>query len=229
MKTTNTLRVVSVAAVMLAGSCASPSNSYKEETVFADGAANHPIAVAPSYQSLKVAFAGPGAEISPDDDLRLASFVSGYFEKGNGSLTITVPRGPNSTETINYFAARLERMGVPSSRLMVGTHDEAGGDARVELGFVAYVAHTDACGNWTEDADATTDNLPMPDFGCAVQHNVAAMVADPRDLVTPRDMSPADAARRATIIKQYETGQTTAAQKTQDQSGAVSSVGGTGP
>ena len=229
MKTVTAFRVLSVVAVTFAGSCASPSNSYKEETVFADGAANHPITVAPGYRSLKVAYAGQGADISPAEELELASFVSGYLEKGNGSLTISAPRGPGSNEAINFFAAHLERMGVPSSRLMVGTHDVAGGDARVELGYVAYSAHTDACGDWSQDADATADNLPMPDFGCAVQHNVAAMVADPRDLVTPRDMSPADAARRATIIKQYETGQTTAAQKTQDQSGAVSSVGGTGP
>jgi pilus assembly protein CpaD len=68
----------------------------------------------------------------------------------------------------------------------------------------------------------------MPDFGCSVQQNIAAMVADPKDLVAPREMGPGDAVRRATLVKQYETGAVTAAAKSQDQSGAVSTVGTSG-
>jgi pilus assembly protein CpaD len=57
-----------------------------------------------------------------------------------------------------------------------------------------------------------------------VQHNIAAMVADPRDLVAPRPMGDADAKRRETVMTQYQLGLPTASQKTQDQSGKVSDV-----
>ena len=89
----------------------------------------------------------------------------------------------------------LVQMGVPRSRILVGTHDSANGGTRVEIGYIAYGARTDACGNWSEDASDTAQNVPMPDFGCSVQHNVAAMVADPRDLAAPRGMGPSDATR----------------------------------
>jgi pilus assembly protein CpaD len=119
-------------------------------------------------------------------------------------------------------------MGVPRSHLLVGTHDATGDYGQVEIGYVTYTAHTNPCGNWSQDADDTGANLPLPDFGCSVEQNIAAMVADPKDLVAPRDMGPGDAVRRATLTKQYETGAVTAATKSQDQSGAVSTVGSSG-
>jgi pilus assembly protein CpaD len=228
MRTNIAMLTVSLAAIMLAGSCAEPSNFTVDPAVYADGAVNHPITVDPSYRSLKLSYAGSLETMSTDDSAQLTAFVSDYLSDGNGALTVSAPRGSDSQEAIQGIAERLAAMGVPRSRILVGTHDVSGNDARVELGFVAYAAHTTPCGNWSQDADDTGANLPMPDFGCAVQHNIAAMVANPKDLVTPRPMGKSDAVRRATLTKQYETGQTTAAQKTQDQSGAVSSVGGSG-
>ncbi len=226
MRTINPLHIVSLAAFLLAGSCAEPRGDVVDPAVYADGAANHPITVAPSYRTLKVAFAGPADGLSADDAAQLARFVSGYLAGGNGALSVTVPAGPRSSEAIRYVGARIVAMGVPSSRLLVGTRDAAGNDEGVEIGYIAYAAQTVPCRNWSQDADQTENNLPMPDFGCSVQHNIAAMVADPRDLVEPRDMGPSDAARRATITKQYETGAVTAATKSQQQSGAVSQVAG---
>jgi pilus assembly protein CpaD len=52
-----------------------------------------------------------------------------------------------------------------------------------------------------------------------VQQNIAAMVADPRDLMAPRPMAPMDANRRATVLEHYEKGEVTqATKKTSDQS-----------
>ncbi|MGD0190256.1 MAG: CpaD family pilus assembly protein [Rhizomicrobium sp.] len=228
MKTNIATLAMSFAAVMLAGSCAESSNFTVDPAVYADGAANHPITVEPNYRSLKLSYAGSLDSMSTDDSAQLTAFVSDYLSDANGALTVSAPRGSDSQDAIKGIAERLVALGVPRSHILVGTHDVAGNDGRIELGFVAYAAHTAPCGNWSQDADDTAANLPMPDFGCAVQHNIAAMVANPRDLVTPRPLGQSDAVRRATLTKQYETGQTTAAQKTQDQSGAVSAVGGSG-
>jgi pilus assembly protein CpaD len=227
MRTRTPLHVMSLGAVLFAGSCAEPSPFVVNPAVYADGSANHPITVAPGYRSLKVAFAGSNG-LSVGDSDQLIHFVSAYLASGNGALSISAPNGPQSSEAIRYIGERVVAMGVPRSRLLVGTHDAAGEYGQVEIGYVTYVAHTDACGNWSQDADDTGANLPLPDFGCAVQQNIAAMVADPKDLVEPRDMGPADAARRTTLTKQYETGAVTAAVKSQDQSGVVSTVGTSG-
>ena len=78
----------------------------------------------------------------------------------------------------------------------------------------AIQASTEACGDWSEDLAFTVENQTPKNFGCAVQHNIAAMVADPRDLLGPRADRTGDATRRATVIGNYEKGKPTAANKT---------------
>jgi pilus assembly protein CpaD len=50
------------------------------------------------------------------------------------------------------------------------------------------------------------------------------MVADPRDLVAPRGQDAADAQRRMTVLDKYRKGESTPADTTAAQSGAVSEV-----
>ncbi len=225
MRTTNFLCAALLGGVLfIASSCGTPP--APNDPVFADGAANHPIAVEPSYRSIKVAV--DGERIAPADEATFSGFVSDYVNDGNGAIGITAPREAYSQSAVEDLTERLVRMGVPRSRILVGTRDSSGYDTRIELSYLTYAAHTDACANWSRDADETADNLPLPDFGCAVQHNIAAMVADPRDLVEPRPLGPVDATRRQTIVQTYEKGAVTAAQKTQEQQGNISDVGSGG-
>jgi len=216
------LQALSVAAVLLAGSCAAPSN---DGTVFEDGLRNHPITVSPHYETVRVAFSDASAGLSPEDGTRLAGFVEDYLSRGDGAISVSAPTGPDSSAALSYFGEQLAHMGVPRSRILVGTHEPSNGDTRVEIGYIVYDAKTDPCGNWTQDAGDTGANLPLPDFGCSVQHNLAAMVSDPRDLIAPRGMGPGDATRRETVVNTYEKAQATASQKSQDQNANLSSVG----
>jgi pilus assembly protein CpaD len=216
------LRIASLAAVLAAGSCAAPINDGTG--LSQDGAANHPIAVEPTYQSLKLPFAAPAAGLMPDDAARFAAFVNAFLSTGNGAISIAAPAGPDATQAIAYFGERLAQLGVPRTRILVGTRSDAGSDSRVELGYIGYAAHTDACGDWSKSLGDTSDNGTPPNFGCAVQHNIAAMVADPRDLVALRGSDAADATRRTGVVDAYEKGKSTPAEKTQDQSGTVSDV-----
>ena len=213
--------IMALAAVLVAGSCAT-SSYVANPAVYADGTVNHPISVEPGYRSIRISAPLSGGRLSTDESAQLAMFVADFLSGGNGALTVSVPAGADSSETIGLVGEKLVAMGVPRSRILVGTAAEAGG--HIEIGYVAYAAHTAPCGNWTQDANDTDENLPMPDFGCSVQHNIAAMVANPRDLVEPRGTGKSDAERRVTLTKQYETGAVTASSKTQEQSGAVSSV-----
>jgi pilus assembly protein CpaD len=217
MTTKNILRFASLAAVLLAGSCASPNDTGG---LTAEGAANHPITVEPTSQALNIAFAGPNSGLSAPDEQRVDAFVSDYLARGNGAISISVPQGPDASDTVTWFGEHFAEMGVPRSRILVGMHD--GGS--VELSYVSYVAHTEECGDWSANIAETASNMPMPNFGCATQHNLAAQVADPRDLLTPRKMDGADAKRRATVADKYEKGQITASDKSQEQSAAVADV-----
>jgi len=215
------LRYASVAAVLLAGSCAAPFNDGDAPS--SDPAVNHPIAVEPHFSAIKVSFSAADAGLLPEDAARFENFVADYLSRGSGAISVSAPQGGDSAAVLNYFGTRLFEMGVPRSRILVGTHE--GADLRVELGFIAYTASTKPCGDWSENAADTAGNRPSPNFGCAVQQNIAAQVADPRDLMEMRRTDPADANRRAVVLDNYEKGKITATEKTQDQSGAVSDVG----
>ena len=81
------------------------------------------------------------------------------------------------------------------------------------------------CGNWDENIAVHRCTIcRRTNFGCATQHNLAAEIADPRDLVTPQPMTPPDTERRMIVIDKWRQGEPTLAQKTQEQSGAVSDV-----
>jgi pilus assembly protein CpaD len=215
----NILRYASVVAVLLAGSCTGPV------TLSNDGAVNHPITVEPHYSAIKLPFSAPATGLLPEDASRLDEFATLYLEHGNGALSISAPAGPEASAAIGYFAERLASLGVARSRIMVGTHEAADGDRRVEIGYMAYVAQTDPCGDWSENLANTAANQSSPNFGCAVQHNIAAMVSDPRDLVQPRSMDAGNAARRNTVLGNYQQGKVTAADKSEDQKIKVSGVG----
>ena len=218
----NILRYAAVAAVLLAGSCTAPMNQL---TLTNDGAANHPITVEAHYSAIKLPFSASAAGLLPEDAARLDDFVALYLERGNGALTVSAPAGRDASAAITYFAERLASLGVERSRIMVGTHEATGGETRVEIGYVGYVAHADPCSDWSKDLANTAANQSSPNFGCAVQHNIAAMVSDPRDLVQPRPLTDSDAVRRNTVIGNYQKGKVTAAEKSQDQSAKVSDVG----
>lgn len=215
------LRAGSLVAVLLAGSCASPEDPNFRVP---DGDVNHPITVAPTYQSVKFPFSVSNAGLMPDDAAKFDAFVQDYLEHGNGAISVTVPAGNYANAAISYFGERLADMGVPRSRVLVGTKDVADGDTRVELGFIGYGAHVDKCGDWSENVAATGENEPMPNFGCAVQNNIAAMVADPRDLLQPRTMGDADTPRRTAVMGHYGKGEVTGATKSAEQSSVVSDV-----
>jgi pilus assembly protein CpaD len=219
-KTDILLRGFCLAALLVAAGCSSKSDDDK--MTFDDPIANHPILVQPSSQSLEVNVSPAG--IAPADVGRFEGFVAGYQAHGNGKILISAPNGsPNGAAAL--LADRINTMGVSRDKILVASRDAAPGDDRVELNYVTYQANTAPCGDWSEDLSYTMDNKTAANLGCAVQHNIAAMVSDPRDLLGPQSMGGADADRRATVITNYEKGSPTAATKTSDQSSAISDVG----
>jgi pilus assembly protein CpaD len=89
-------------------------------------------------------------------------------------------------------------------------------------------AHAEACGSWPKDVTQTSQNDQYENFGCAQQSNIAALVANPQDLVRPRAQSPSDPMRRSKIFDNYRQGESTAAQQEQQQKVQISTVAGSG-
>jgi pilus assembly protein CpaD len=220
------MRAAAIAAVLLAGSCAAPTND--QATLVADPDVNHPITVAPSTNAVRLSFSAADAGLMPEDSAKLDQFVGTYLTTSEGAVSVTVPDGPASQQAIQYFGERLASMGVPRARIIVGYRND--GDPRVELSYTSYAAHTDPCGDWSDDAASTGSNLPRADFGCSVQHNIAAQIEDPHDLIAPRALANGEAMRRSVVMDKYTKGQITQADKNKtdkvnEQSGSETDVG----
>ena len=204
MKPDALFRAAALLSILVAGSCSVTNDGA---SISEDGARNHPITVEPHFQDLKVQFMGGADGMTPDDAAKFDAFLADYRVHGNGSLGISVPNGTPSHTAITFFAERAAATGISRDKILVSTHDAANGDFRVDVSYISYSAHADDCGDWSENEAFSADNLTPKNFGCSVQHNIAAMVADPRDLLGPTRRGEVDTARRGTVLDAYEKGQ----------------------
>lgn len=154
-----------------------------------------------------------------------------YKARGHGPLVISYPQNAgNADAAIGAIAearTRLYDAGLDWRQITGGAY-EAGGrvSAPVIFSFTRYQAVAPDCSTTWNDMARARPNETWPRFGCATANNLANMVADPRDLVAPRTMDAPDSARRQTVLDSYRRGENTASQRSDRESGAVSSAVG---
>jgi Pilus biogenesis CpaD protein (pilus_cpaD) len=76
-----------------------------------------------------------------------------------------------------------------------------GGSKAHPIKVVGNKASVENCGDWSVDSTESYENTILPNHGCAVQANIAAMAAYPQDLVKLRRMSRKPAEPRVAGIK----------------------------
>ena len=211
-----------LAAICLAG-CESPTPFANGPEASFNPTTRFPASVQPQMMTLRLPYSG-GAGLDQNEGAQIARFATDYLDHGSGAIAISAP--DRFRDAPNEYAERLVELGVPEDRILIGNQDEPGSNDTVKLTYIRYIAQTPACGDWSTSLTETAGNGVSPNFGCATQHNIAAQVADPRDLVSPRPLTPDDAQRRLQVLDKYRRGETTVSNKTQEQSGAVSQVGG---
>lgn len=159
--------------------------------------------------ALAVHEAGP----SPNQARALQDFAYRFSAEGAAVLRVEAPSGddPVSGEMAWSVRNALEAAGVPGHQVQVVTYLAPDPRAPVLVGFDTVQASVPRCGTeWTNLA-RTGSNAGHANFGCSVNANLAAQIANPRDITTPRTMTPADAGRRAVVFDKYRQGEQTAA------------------
>ena len=125
----------------------------------------------------------------------------------------------------------LAQAGVPKNGIGIRPYRAHGNRlAILRLNYPQVKATAGPCGLWPEDLGPTYDaqhyeNREYWNFGCASQRNLAAMVANPADLVQPRAEAPAYEAKRTFGIDKWRKGESPATVYTDSQKGAISDVG----
>jgi len=131
-----------------------------------------------------------------------------------------------AARTVAEIRRMVERRAVPRSRVRMVNYYPRNPrvSSPVIISYRRNAAIVHKCGDWPESSAKTYTNRPSWSFGCATQNNLAAMIANPRDLIEPRRSTPADAQRRDTVFAKYRTGDVTTATRGASETGSVSNV-----
>ncbi len=196
----------------------------------ASAADRHRIEVTQAAERLELPVSAGDTTLSSGERASLQSFASGYLRYGHGALVLSTPSGGANAESASVLAhgARmaLVEAGVSYAAVAGSTYDASGqSEAPIIVSFARFEAHAPECAPlWEQDLAHQSNNQAWESFGCATQANLAAMVEDPADLLQPRDAEPRDGGRRATVMEAYRDGQSTNAQRSQDERITISNA-----
>ena len=179
----------------------------------------HPIVVREGYATLDLLPGGGPHGLTDREAADARAFAADWHDRGRGPIFVEMPVNGAADTLSRYALPAIRRQlvagGAPRAAIQV-TRYRAGGPghlAPVRLRFAKLEAGlTRPCGLWPSGGgDGNIENVPYENFGCAQQQNLAAMVADPEDLIRPRAEGPSYAPRRQTVLDKYAQGQPTPA------------------
>ncbi len=190
-----------------------------------DPTQRHPIMVSqqPSHLNLNVARGSQG--LTPSQRAEVMNFAGRYraSDAGNSRIVIAAPSGAANEvaamTAVDDIRGLLLDGGFGESAITIEAyHDESGHQPPVRISYMRYVAEGPECGHdWSENLATDYKNVGHPNFGCTHQRNLAAMIANPADLLGPRTQGPRYSERRDVIMEKWVKGETTASDKTEDE------------
>jgi pilus assembly protein CpaD len=182
----------------------------------------HPIAIQEANRSVDVFVGNSRGGLTASQRADVMGLAQTWLREGTGAISADVPVGtPNARAAADSFReiqALLAGAGVPPRGIIVRNYhpDDPRQLATIRLNYPKIIATVGPCGLWPEDLGPSIknpsylDNKPYYNLGCAYQHNLAAMVDNPADLVQPRSETPPYTARRVQAYEKYKRGSTTA-------------------
>jgi pilus assembly protein CpaD len=217
-----------VAALMLSG-CQTEPKSNAELLATHDYRYQHPIVISEAPETLDLPVGKNTRNLrSPVTDT-ITSFAMDSRRHGSGSVEILVPTGAANESAVHAVVrdvrGALSRGGVNGKNVTTRTYrsTDPSADAPIRLSYARMKATTGECGVWPKNiGGGIGENTNYHNFGCATQANLAAMVENPSDLITPRAMTPSEQNRRAVVIEKYRLGETTASTFTEGVGAEVS-------
>lgn len=212
---------------LAATACTSPPLANNERHYY-NVEEQYPITVEPQVATLAVQVDTGLHTLARGEDARVATFAERWKMRGQGLLNIATPGGlSGDSRALSQVKKILSANGVASDAVRFTTYEPASDDAQapISISFVAYTATASECGqDWSKNLGFEPRNTPYSSFGCATQHNMAAIIADPRDLIEPRPSDPSDATRRSDVVGKYQQGLVTRTQRDTSDDGTSSDV-----
>lgn len=170
---------------------------------------NYPINVAKKDTFFSIPVAPVGKRLTNVQSDQIDNAIRTYDENGSGPIVIRTPKNVSRSKEVER-QVRLIVAAFKAKRyyVLTGTpHNDTIGGSTIRIEFKVLKAETKPCGRWPDDILNDQSNRHYANFGCSVQANLAAQIAAPRDLMTPRQQTSIDAERRANVIDDYRSAQ----------------------
>jgi pilus assembly protein CpaD len=199
-----------LSAALALGACSTPWAMDPYENVYVSQVhwERYPIEVGKGTMKMQVPTTA--AALSPAQEEAVIRFAQQARGTEAGHVVVSRPTGAaHSSAVAGRVAHLLAGEGIAPRRIVSATY-QGGRTAPVVVSFARHFASSPECGDWSQPVTETGYNEPHANFGCAQQHNIAALVADPRDIDVPRASTPPDAMRRGQVITDYRTPRDTA-------------------
>ena len=172
----------------------------------------HPVVLAEAQQVLDVFPTVSQGRIDYTTAGRIREFIDRYRRFGRGPVTLLRPVGSPAATHVAATAGSLRdalRAAGLQDNIVVGDYPVTDPQlaAPIRLSFSGVKAKVSGrCGEWPDDLASGGSlngwkNETWWNFGCAEQQTLAAQIADPRDLVSPRGETPVDTLTRMRTIE----------------------------
>lgn len=211
---------VALSALMMLGACGGGRAAKEEAPIDMVEQAHLKRTVLDAYLpevvpvEARMAISAPSGAVglNVQEAAELKAFAQEYVRLGRGNVVVSVPANASNSQTAGQVAQDVQRAlflgGVDFSKISAGPYQAQGqANAPILITFGRYEAKPIVCEPWTSfDPRKTGENIPPARFGCAQNANLAAMVADPGDLLGDRKDGPRDAARIQTGVDMHRKG-----------------------
>lgn len=208
-RTFRPILVLAFAGAALAGCMGGPADGGGVQPL--TPASRYTLQVEPGLDRIALAVHETG--VSANQEAALAQLVSRFMVEDAPAIVVEAPEGadPVASEMAWRIRSTLVAAGAPENRVQVVAYAAPNPRAPVLAGFETVRAVVPQCGTQWGSLTRTANNAASINFGCAVNANLAAQIANPRDIVQPRAMTPTDAGRRSVVFDNYRNGRVTAA------------------
>lgn len=192
-----------LATGLLLTGCVMDAAELEDSYVPATTAERYPIRVAEAPVKMNVS--AKSGSLRAEQMNSVVGFAQDARNTATSRITVSYASGSANARTVAQQTVEiLVDQGIPRSMIATGSYRGSG--AIVTLSFQRKVAVTTECGDWSENLRGDQFNNTYPNQGCALQQNIAAMVANPEDFETPRAMGPSYGGARMLPLKKYYDG-----------------------
>ena len=188
------------------------------------------IGVTQHTEYLEVMLDPRDTQLRLDEVAKVRSFLNTYTDVGHGPLVVSMPKHAENPQLAVGAVSEVRQLaweaGVDYEDIMGAAYDANGrAITPVVMAFKTFKAVAPKCKSLAEqDIANAVSNSDLPSLGCAVRTNMAAMIAEPADLLGERELSEGDLVRRSNQLQLWRTGETTAATRTDAESAIVSTA-----